>query len=141
MSGFSGIEFSFSVMYSSKRWAVVGVFNASMLILRCLVLIFVLLEEILQRRRALTRLWSESMFAPLNERTSSILEECRRSVSTWSIWFFVAPSGEVHVCLWILGCGKNVLLTTRFLAAAKLIKRIPLRLVVVCKLCLPIVPR
>ena len=60
MAGFSGIEFSFSVMYSSKRWAVVGVFSASILILRCLVLFFVLLEEILQRRRALTRLWSES---------------------------------------------------------------------------------
>uniref|UniRef100_T1GVB3 Secreted protein n=1 Tax=Megaselia scalaris TaxID=36166 RepID=T1GVB3_MEGSC len=32
----------------------------------------------------------------------------RWSVSTWLIFFFMAPSGEAQVFLWILGCGKNV---------------------------------
>jgi hypothetical protein len=70
---------------------------------------------------ATTRQWSVSQSVLLKDRTSSILECHILSINMWSIWLWVFPSGETQVYLWMLRCGKIVLLTTRFLMWQRLL--------------------
>jgi hypothetical protein len=88
---------------------------------------------------ATTRKWSVLQSAPLNDRTSRILECHLLSVNTWSIWLLVFPSGEVQLYLWMFRCGNIVLLTTRFLDVAKFTTLTPLSLLSSCKLSFPII--
>jgi len=61
-----------------------------------------------------TRKWSVSQLVPLQLRTYSIFDFHLLSISMWSIWLCVFPSGDVQVHLWMFWCGNIVLLTTGF---------------------------
>jgi len=88
---------------------------------------------------AITRYWLVSQSAPLKLGTSCILEFHLLSISVWSIWLWVFPSGEVQMYLWMFRCGNIVLLTTRFFDVAKFTILTPLLLLSWCRLSFPIV--
>jgi hypothetical protein len=49
------------------------------------------------------------------------------SIKTWAVWF-IFPSGQFQVYLWMFQCGNTVLLTNRFFDVAKFTTLIPLLL-------------
>ena len=60
-----------------------------------------------------------SLLAPRSLFTSKMLDACRPSITTESIWFLVLRTGDCQVALWILRCWNLVLEITMFCAAAK----------------------
>lgn len=94
------------------------------------------LLDLLQRNLAPTKKWSDSMFGRLYDLTCNILDAPLFSINIWSIWLFVLPSGELHVCLCMFFLGKHVDTTTIFLLVAKFITRVPLLFESKCRLSL-----
>ena len=88
----------------------------------------------------LTKKRSEALLASLHDFTSSMLLAFLLSISMWSVWLLVFPSGDLHVCLWISLWRKQVEDTTMFFAAAKSTRLCPLLFMFKCVLCLPITP-
>jgi len=68
---------------------------------------------------SLTKKWSGSLLAPLHDFMSSMLLVFLLSIRVWSIWLFIFPSGDLHVCISL--CRKQVEDTTMFFAAARAI--------------------
>jgi hypothetical protein len=79
-----------------------------------------------------TRKGSVSQPAPLNHRTSSMLECHFLSLNKWSSWLWVFQLGEVQVYFCMFRCGNIVLLTTRFFDVVKFTILTPLSLLSWC---------
>ena len=79
---------------------------------------------------ALTRWWSLPTSAPLLTQMSSRERLHVPLIAMWSIWFLSCPLGEIHVSLWVVGCGKRVPPITMLLSAQKSTSRSPLLFIV-----------
>ena len=69
----------------------------------------------------------------------SMLECPLLSITMWSIWLWVFPSGEVQLYLWMFWCGNIVLFTTRCSALANFNILTPLSLLSWCRFSFQIV--
>ena len=75
------------------------------------------------------RVWSDPTSAPLHARTSCRVRLHLLETAIWSIWFSVIISGDLHLTLFSLRCGKTVPPITRSFISQKSTKNAPFSLI------------